>query len=76
MAADGAMSLAVKVTAPPDKGKANLAVIEVIAKAAGLPKSAFRIVSGETERHKVLLVTGNEAALAAWIAGLGNTKED
>ena len=76
-AADGAVSLAVKVTAPPDKGKANKAVIETIAKAAGLPKSTFSLVSGETERHKTLLVTGNQAALAAWVAAqLGLSKED
>ncbi len=67
-AADGALSLAVKVTAPPDKGKANKAVIETIAKAVGLPKSTFSLVSGETERHKTLLVTGNPAALEAWVA--------
>jgi uncharacterized protein (TIGR00251 family) len=67
-ASDGAVSLAVKVTAPPDKGKANKAVIETVAKAAGLPKSALSLVSGETERNKVLLVTGNPAGLEAWMA--------
>lgn len=67
-AADGAMSLAVKVTAPPDKGKANKAVIEVLAKASRLPKSDFSIVSGETERNKTVLVTGNCAAIEALIA--------
>ena len=69
-AADGLVSLAVKVTAPPDKGKANKAVIEVIAKAAGVAKSSFRIVAGETDRSKTLLVAGNQAAVAAWIAAL------
>ena len=69
-AADGAMSLAVKVTAPPDKGKANKAVIEVLAKASRLPKSAFSIVSGETERNKTVLVTGNCAAVEALIAAI------
>jgi uncharacterized protein len=67
-AADGSVSLAVKVTAPPDKGKANKAVIETVAKAAGLPKSAFSLVSGDTERNKTLLVTGNMAAIEALIA--------
>jgi uncharacterized protein (TIGR00251 family) len=71
--ADGAMSLAVKVTAVPDKGKANKAVIEVIAKWARLPKSAFSLVSGETERNKVLLVTGNPAGLEALVAALKET---
>ena len=69
-AADGARSLAVKVTAPPDKGKANKAVIEVLAKASRLPKSAFSIVSGETERNKTVLVTGNCAAVEALIAAI------
>ena len=67
VAADGAVSLAVKVTAVPDKGKANKAVIETLAKACRLPKSAFQLVSGETERNKTLLVTGNPAALEALI---------
>lgn len=68
VAADGAVALAVKVTAPPDKGKANKAVIEVIAKAAAVPKSAVQLLSGETDRNKTLLITGNPAAIQALIA--------
>lgn len=71
-AADGATALAIKVSAPPDKGKANKAVIAVLAKAFGLPKSAFSIVSGETSRHKVVSVTGNLAELEAVIAPYRN----
>ena len=73
IASDGAVSLAVKVTAPPDKGKANKAVIDVVAEAADLPKSALAIVSGETDRHKTVLVTGNPARLEALIAALART---
>ena len=62
------VSLAVKVTAVPDKGRANKAVIETLAKACRLPKSAFQLVSGETDRNKILLVTGNPAELEALIA--------
>ena len=69
-AADGSQSLAVKVRAPPDKGKANAAVIALLAKAAGLPKSALSIVAGETDRHKTILVSGNAARLEALIAQL------
>ena len=72
IAADGAISLAVRVTAPPDKGKANKAAIETIAKAAGVPKSSLSLVSGETERNKTLLVTGNQAAVEALIAAHAN----
>ena len=58
----------VRVSAPPDLGKANRAIIETLARATGLPKSAFAIVSGETDRHKSLLVTGNPAAVEALTA--------
>ena len=70
------MSLALKVTAVPDKGRANQAVIEVLAKAAGLPKSAFSIVSGETDRNKTVLVAGNTGALEALIAQFRATGEN
>ena len=68
VAGDGAVSLAVKVTAVPDKGRANKAVIETLAKACRSPKSAFTLVAGDTERNKTILVTGNSAALEALIA--------
>jgi len=71
-AADGAVSLAVKVSAPPDKGKANRAVIAVLAAAFNLPKSAFAIVSGEADRNKVVSVAGNLAELEAVIATYRN----
>lgn len=75
-ASDGTVSLAVKVTAIPDKGRANKAVIETLAKACRLPKSAFSLVSGETERNKTLLVTGNLAGLEALMAGFVNTGKE
>ncbi len=68
--ADEALSLAIKVTAPPDKGKANKAVI---AEWAQLPKSTLSIAAGGTDRHKSILVTGNIAKLEALIASIMNT---
>lgn len=50
--------LAVRVTAPPDGGKANAAVCVVVAKALGVPKSAVGIASGHASRHKVLEIAG------------------
>ena len=50
--------LAVKVTAPPDKGKANAAIVKLLAKHFGVAKSAVTIVSGETGRLKVVEVRG------------------
>ena len=54
---DGAVSLQVRVTAQPEKGKANKAVIQLLAKALGLAKSDFTLVSGETARLKTLRIT-------------------
>ena len=48
----------VRVTAPPDKGKANDAVVKLLAKRLGVSKSAVRIVRGHTSRNKVVQVEG------------------
>lgn len=56
--ADGAQILKASVTAVPENGKANEALIKLLAKHCGLPKSAFVLKSGATNRNKVLLVYG------------------
>ncbi len=75
-AADGAVSLIVKVTAAPDKGRANKAVIETLARACRLPKSALSLVSGETGRSKTVLVSGDGAAVEALVAARMNGSKD
>jgi uncharacterized protein (TIGR00251 family) len=64
MATPDGEALKVAVTAPADKGKANAAVAQVVAKAFGVPKSAVTIVSGATDRRKLLRISGDPAALA------------
>ena len=54
-------ALKVSVAAPPDKGRANQAVAELLADEFGLAKSAVSIVSGETSRSKRFLLAGIEA---------------
>lgn len=44
----------IKVTAPPDKGKANEAVIKLIAKKLDMKKSDVFILRGETNQNKVI----------------------
>ena len=44
--------LRIWVTVPPEDGKANKAVIAMLAKALDLPKSALSIERGETSRVK------------------------
>ncbi len=46
------------VKAPPQEGKANEAVLKVLARYFDFPKSKFRILSGLQSRNKV--VTFNE----------------
>lgn len=59
---DGA--LLVRVTAPPVEGKANDAVVELLAGALGLPRSAVRLERGAAARSKrVSVPLGAEAAL-------------
>jgi uncharacterized protein (TIGR00251 family) len=48
----------VRVTAPPDEGKANAAVCRVVADALGVPKSAVTVVRGHTARTKTLEIDG------------------
>lgn len=65
--ADGEARLAVKVTAPPDKGKANIAVLKLLSKRLGLPKSVLSITAGESARLKIVSLQGDPDALAGML---------
>jgi uncharacterized protein (TIGR00251 family) len=71
--ASGAVSLSVKVTAAPDKGQANAAVIKVLAKAMRVSKSSFHLVKGQTERNKTFEITGPTHPIEAFLASLTET---
>ena len=62
---DGSCVLRVRVRAVPDKGKANAAVVSLLAKALGVPKSSISVVSGETSRTKTIAVAGDGPTLVA-----------
>ena len=68
--------LCVAVTAPADRGRANDAIVKVLAETLGVPRSKVKILSGETNRHKRLVVDGVsvEGVVAALrlAVGLGN----
>ena len=61
---DGQARLRLRVTAQPEKGKANKAVIVLLAKALRLPKSAFAVTSGETARDKTIRIEAEDIAAA------------
>lgn len=47
-----------RVAAPPERGRANAAVVELVAGVLGLPRSAVAVVSGHGSRRKVVEVQG------------------
>ena len=51
-------ALRVAVTAPPEKGKANAAVQDVLAEALGLKPSQLALLSGAASRPKRFLIAG------------------
>ena len=53
---DATVLYKVYVTAAPEDGKANSAVIKLLAKALGLPKSSLTITRGHTSREKVIKI--------------------
>ncbi len=69
--ADGAVALKASVTAAPERGKANAALLAMLAKAWRLPKSSLRVVSGATGRRKLVAVAGDpdtlQRTLEDWI---------
>jgi len=53
---DGALCVAVTQVA--EKGKANKAIVEVLAKGLGLKRSQVDLLGGETAAQKKFLITG------------------
>lgn len=56
---DGRPAIKARVSAPPVDGAANIALIKLLAKVLGIPKSSIQFVSGETARIKRLNIVGN-----------------
>jgi uncharacterized protein (TIGR00251 family) len=61
--------LIVSVNAPPVDGKANEAVIRVLAATFGVPRSAVTIVRGATGKKKTVRIVGIAAEQVARVAG-------
>ena len=58
------------VTAPPEDGKANAALIALIADWLGVPKSTVAVSSGQKSRLKSIAVSGDPDKLLGTIAAL------
>jgi hypothetical protein len=58
-------SLKVAVNAPPEKGKANEAVVELLAQFFGVAVSSVTIQSGHTQPRKTVVIEGLSPAEVA-----------
>ena len=63
-------ALKVSVGAPPEDGKANAAVIALLAEALRVAKSAVSVVSGATDRRKLVEIRGEPERLRAALDAL------
>jgi len=54
----------VRVTAAPERGRANDAVVRFLAKRLGVPRSSVAVVSGHATREKVVELEGLDQAEA------------
>jgi uncharacterized protein (TIGR00251 family) len=64
-------ALKVAVTAPPEDGRANKALAELLAKTLGLKRSQVMLLSGQTSREKRFLIqTLSKPELENRLAGL------
>jgi uncharacterized protein len=67
---DGRSVVKMRVRAIADGGEANRAVMEVLAKALGVPKSSVKLKSGATSRIKQVAVDGDPSKLGAALRDL------
>lgn len=69
---DGTVAIKAAVTAVPESGRANDALIRLLATSWRVPRSAVTIAAGVTDRNKILHVAGEPdgllSDLAAWLA--------
>lgn len=62
--ADNKVELSVKLTVAPEGGKANDALIKLLARELKIPKSSITIKRGQSSRHKLLNIEMDEAKLS------------
>ncbi len=62
---EGREALKARVAAPPEDGKANTALIGLLARVLEVKKSEVRIASGVSSRLKTIEIDGDERVLSA-----------
>jgi uncharacterized protein YggU (UPF0235/DUF167 family) len=74
--ANGRIVVKMRVRAIAEGGEANRAVIELLARALGVPKAKIRVLSGTTSRLKQIAVDGDPTRLGDALRMLTATKPD
>jgi uncharacterized protein YggU (UPF0235/DUF167 family) len=59
--ANGIRYLRNSIRAKPEKGKANMALVDFLADRLRCPKTKFELVSGSTSRQKILILCDPQA---------------
>lgn len=72
--ADGARLLKARVSAVPEDGQANAALIRLLAKAFGVSNSAVRIAGGAQSRIKIVEIDGEAVTLNARLGAWGHIR--
>ena len=72
--ADGRSVLKVRVRAIADGGEANRAVLQLLAKSLGVPKTSVRLLAGATSRQKQIAVDGDPVRLGEALRRIVATK--
>ena len=55
--------LKIKVAAPPEKGKANKAVLSLLQRSLSLDKASITLTSGTTSSHKTVVIECDDGAI-------------
>jgi uncharacterized protein (TIGR00251 family) len=78
--ADGRWALKFGVNAAPEDGKANAAIVAMLAKRLGVAKAAISVAAGAKDRRKLVDIQGPAAdllaQLEAWLAPLASDQRD
>lgn len=61
--ATGGLALKIAVTAPAEAGKANAALLRLLARQIGLPPRDLVLLAGARDRRKLVQITGDPVAL-------------
>ena len=72
----GHAHLIVRISAPPEAGKANAALIKLLARRWRMPQRDLEVVSGAGARRKVLQVRGSPDAVIARLRAIEAPPDD